>query len=155
LGEQGRNFEEWTRVGRLAWFWSELNSRTLDLIEALPADHQRVMRLEDFGYEDHRDLMRFLGFESKLDESSFAAAASKRPERYDHTRTIHDWNPQECAEFEEQTRELATRFGYEWKIEALRSAEPPRARESESTSQARRPLRDQLKRGLKVFRRSP
>jgi hypothetical protein len=153
LGDDGREFESWTRVGRLAWFWSQLNSRALDLIEALPADHQRVMRIEDFDHERHQDLMRFLGSESKLDEAVFATARKKRPESYDHSHTIHDWSPQECAEFEQQTRELATRLGYEWKTQTIRSAEPRReAPQPQRRQQRRKSLRDHLKRGVRILR---
>ena len=59
-----------------------------------------------------------------LDEAGFKRLAENRPESKRKTRTVHAWSDAECEEFEKETRPLAEKLGYEWRVDELRRSTP-------------------------------
>lgn len=125
-GEEAIAWNAYTAIGKLAWYWRTLNTRTMELLEKLPETHGCVIRIEDFDSDTYRSFASFLGLSSQLDEADFERVVQNRPESKRETRTVHSWNDTESAEFEAQTRPLAEKLGYEWRVDVLRSrpAEP-------------------------------
>ncbi len=119
----GPEFTRWsalTRVGQLAWFWRALNARVLEQFAELPPIHWRLQRLEDLSYEAYRDLVRFLGLESRVSARRFEAVARRRPGHAWFLPSVARWGPVERAEFEREIQPVAGQLGY-----AGRLAVPP------------------------------
>ncbi len=124
VAPQGAFFETWnglTPVGKAAWYWNELNTRTLTLLEDVPEDHFRVAKLEEMTYARFCDLAAFLGAEEVMSEAAFAALTERRPNALSKSRHVHDWTETERAEYERAVAPAASRLGYAYAVEdALR-----------------------------------
>lgn len=122
IAPTGEFFERWNRmssVGKVAWFWRAWNERTLELLEGLPMDSYRIVRIEDFDHAKYREVASFLGYEPQVTQAEFDALSESKPHAFWRKRNIDQWTAQEIAEFEEQVGGLAQRFGYEYRIANL------------------------------------
>jgi hypothetical protein len=151
VGDEAIAWNAYTPIGKLSWYWRVLNSRTMELLEQLPETHVRVIRIEDFDYDAYQSFASFLGFSSKLDEAGFKQLVEHRPESKRKTRTVHSWSDTESAEFEQETRPLAEKLGYEWRVDELRRSSPEPARSEGGRSGVTKGL---LARARKVLSRS-
>ncbi len=131
----GAEFERWaglTQIGRLAWFWQARNRAILEQFSRLPLSHCRILRLEDFDYPHYREIVQFLGWQPRVEASTFADLARARPNAGPNPpRRFPDWNPVERAEFEAEVGPLAEALGYEYRTRIL---------EEQPTTIATRPL---------------
>lgn len=119
-GEFIRAWNEMTQVGKVAWFWRACNERTLELLDELPPESYRIMRLEDFDYPTYRELSGFLGYEAQVRQADFDALRDSRPHAFWNKRHVDEWSDRETNDFESQVADLAERFGYEYRVTALR-----------------------------------
>lgn len=122
IAPTGEFFQRWNQmspVGRVAWFWRAWNERTLELLDALPKESYRVVRIEDLDYARYVELGRFLGYEPKVTQADFDALSESKPHAFWRKRNIDQWSTQEISDFEEQVGELAKRFDYEYRIGQL------------------------------------
>ena len=150
ISPRGDFFRTWnamTQVGRVAWFWKAYNERTLELIEALPQESYRVVRIEDLDYPKYRELTEFLGFDAKVPQTDFDELRVERPHAFWRKRGVDQWTEQEMREFESQVGDLAERFGYD--RESTQLIEQARAEKAESIRLGRIP---QPKRGPRFWR---
>jgi hypothetical protein len=119
----GAEFDQWcqlTPLGRIAWFWQARNRAILDQLRRLPADHARIMRLEDLDPNGYRQVADFFGWPSQVDAATFADLAQARPNAGPNPpRRFPDWSKTEAAEFEVQVGPLAAALGYEYRISEL------------------------------------
>ncbi|HRP94658.1 MAG TPA: hypothetical protein PL143_00270 [Rhodocyclaceae bacterium] len=118
-GPAFRSWNEMTPTGKVAWFWKAWNERTLEVLDLLPQDCYRVVRIEDYDYERHVATCEFLGFRTQVLREDFDALRAARPHAFHRKRDIDAWSAQEIAEFEAQVKDLAPHFGYEWRIDRL------------------------------------
>jgi hypothetical protein len=140
-GDEAVAWNAYTPIGKLSWYWRTLNARTMELLSQLPETHARVIRIEDFDYDTYRSLSSFFGSSPSLDEAAFKQRVENRPESKRETQTVHSWSDVESAEFEQETRPLAEKFGYEWRVDELRRSTPaPPAPAMERRSSAARRL---------------
>jgi hypothetical protein len=140
ISPRGDFFQTWndmTQVGKVAWFWKAYNERTLALIEALPAECYRVVRIEDLDYPKYQELSKFMGFEPKVIQADFDDLRVARPHAFWRKRGLDQWTEQEMREFESQVGDLAERFGYERRSTQL--VEEARAEKAESMRLGRIP----------------
>lgn len=142
-GEFLRTWNDMTQVGRVAWFWRAWNERTLELLEQLPKESYRVVRIEDFDYSNYLELSRFLGYEAQVTQADFDALSDSKPHAFWRKRNIDQWSDQEISEFEDQVGELAQRFGYEYRIANL--VGEARAEREESQKLGRIPQKKEQK----------
>ena len=122
IAPTGEFFHKWnnmTPVGKVAWFWRAWNDRTLELLNELPQDSYRIVRIEDFDYAKYQEMSRFLGYESQVTQADFDALSESKPHAFWRKRNIDQWTEQEIREFEGQVGELAQRFDYEYRIDRL------------------------------------
>jgi hypothetical protein len=122
IAPRGEEFHAWnrlTRVGKLSWYWSELNRAVLRQFADLPATHYRIIKIEEFDHAAYRDLAAFMGFAPSLSAAAFARLRARRPNRLGPTRTVGDWTAQEVEEFETFVGPSAGQFGYEHRVERL------------------------------------
>jgi hypothetical protein len=118
-GEFLRTWNDMSQIGRVAWFWRAWNERTLALLDELPTESYRIVRIEDFDYQNYLDLSRFLGYQAQVTQADFDALSESKPHAFWRKRNIDQWSEQEIREFESQVGELATRFGYEYRVAKL------------------------------------
>jgi len=131
-GEFLRTWNEMTQVGRVAWFWRAWNERTLAMLDELPKDSYRIVRIEDFDYAKYIELSQFLGYQAQVTQADFDALSASKPHAFWRKRNVDQWSEQETREFEEQAGELAQRFGYEYRVANLVSeAQAERAQAQE------------------------
>jgi hypothetical protein len=140
ISPRGAFFNTWnamTPVGKVAWFWSAYNERTLEVLDRLPREAHRTLRIEDLDYSKYVELARFLGFDAKVTEADFDALRASRPHAFWRKRTIDQWSEREVAEFEGQVARLAGHFGYSHRIADL--VDEARAEKAESIRLGRIP----------------
>lgn len=118
-GDFLRTWNQMSQVGRVAWFWRAWNERTLELLEQLPQDCYRIVRIEDFDYPKYIELSRFLGYQAKVTQGEFDALSASKPHAFWRKRNVDQWDEQEIREFEDQVGTLAHRFGYEYRVANL------------------------------------
>jgi hypothetical protein len=113
---RGAEFERWTQltqIGKLAWFWQARNRAILDQFRRLPAAHCRVERLEDLCLERYREVAEFLGWQSRIEATTFSQLAGARLNTGPNPpRSKATWTPLEVSEFETEVAELAQSLGY-------------------------------------------
>ena len=122
ISPRGEDFKTWndmTRVGKVAWFWRAFNERTLELLQELPEESYRLVRIEDFDYPKYREISNFLGFNTTITQADFDTLRTGKPHAFWRKRNVDQWSRQEISEFESQVGDLAERFGYEYRIANL------------------------------------
>ena len=150
ISPRGDFFPTWnglTQVGKVAWFWKAYNERALEVIEELPRESYRVVRIEDLDYPKYQELSQFLGFTAKVTQAEFDDLRLSRPHAFWRKRGVDQWSEQEMREFESQVGDLAERFGYQHRC--IHLIEEARAEKAESMRLGRIP---QPKRGLRFWR---
>jgi len=118
-GDPLRTWNNMTRVGKVAWFWNAFNKRILQLLEELPEESYKLVRIEDLDYEKYREVAAFLGFDTTITQADFDTFRAGRPHAFWRKRNVDQWSEQEIGEFESQVGDLAERFGYEYRIANL------------------------------------
>lgn len=140
-------WHRYTIVGKIAWYWSTLNAAVVAQFQQLPAEAWQIVRLEDMSFERYREVGRFFGIEMLVDEARYRRLAESRPNTLNPTRSVFDWNPQECREFERMVRVQAESFGYPWKTDVLRQeSEDREVKRSNMAAGAARRLKSTLRR---------
>lgn len=140
IAPRGPFFASWnamTPVGKVAWFWKAYNERTLEVLDRLPSETYRTMRIEDLDHAKYVELGRFLGIDIKLDRTEFEALRASRPHAFWRKRSIDQWSSLEVKEFEVQVAPLAERFGYPHRVADL--VEEALAEKAESVKLGRIP----------------
>jgi len=133
ISPRGAFFQKWnsmTQVGKVAWFWSAFNERTLEALRELPQDSYRVIRIEDFDYSKYLEVSTFLGFRAEVQKTEFDTLKTSKPHAFWRKRNVDQWTDQEIQEFESQVAALSERFGYEYKVNNL--ADEARAEKAEA-----------------------
>jgi MoaA/NifB/PqqE/SkfB family radical SAM enzyme len=119
-GEKFADWDRMTAVGKLGWFWNELNARVMEQFSELPETHWRVVKLEELSYERYLGIAAFLGFQSQVERDVYNGIARSRPNTLSGLRAIESWSVTEIAEFEAQVAPTAHKLGYEYRVERLK-----------------------------------
>jgi len=122
IAPKGPYLHKWnamTQVGRVAWFWRAYNERIREALNVLPRESYEVVRIEDLDYARYQELSRFLGYRSQVSETTFDSLRNSKPHAFWRKRNVDQWNEQESREFESEVGELATEFGYEYRVAKL------------------------------------
>lgn len=117
----GEKFAEWsnmTRVGKLAWYWNELNYRAINLLQEIPEDFWLVKKIEDMKYEGYQEITEFLNIDSNISLQKFQLLSGDR-HSFSNLRTIASWNEIEIQEFESQVQPMAQYFDYEYEVKKM------------------------------------
>ncbi len=100
----GEMFEQWrrlTRIGRIAWFYVEANTRMLAQHTAFGGRAWTVKLGDvDQNYEYYRGLADCLGLRPPLSEKDFLAIKGQTPNKGLSRRSATDWDARERADFE-------------------------------------------------------
>ncbi|MBI1730909.1 sulfotransferase domain-containing protein [Candidatus Acetothermia bacterium] len=119
IGDDFTRWNELTQVGKVAWYWSTLNSAIIKQFRKLPETYYRVQKLEELDYSAYRKIADFLGFHSTIPEDIYNEIAAKRPNARTAVSTISNWSSNEILEFEHEVAPVATQLGYEYQISSL------------------------------------
>jgi hypothetical protein len=121
LGDDGERWTRLSRIGKLAYYWRQLNEATLRDLAALPADAARVQPLEALDFAAYTEIARFAGFAPTLSEAAFERLRAEKPGARGPTPSVRDWSDAEAAEFEAEVAPLAEKLGYAWRVSELRT----------------------------------
>ncbi len=139
FGDEGERWARLTRVGKLAYYWRQLNEAVLRDFSQLPVEAARMQPLERFDWNAYGELAHFFAFRPTLSRATFARIAAEKPGTRGKAPSVQDWSATEAAEFEAEAAPLAERLGYEWRASVLRS-EPRRVRPAPSLATRLRAL---------------
>ena len=145
----GEKFLEWqtyTRVGKLAWYWNAMNARILEQFSNIPVDHWRVEKIEDFQFDRYMDFARLMGFEPTVTRQTYESLAESRPNKRTGVPTIASWSAQAIVEFEKEVAPMAQQLGYEYRVDRL---PVPEAAHSEESLAGKKPLFNRLHQSLR------
>lgn len=126
----GQEYSRWnrmTRVGKLSWYWSALNSAALRQFEEVPKTHWRIQKLEDLSYAAYCELARFLELKASVAPRSYRRLVNRRPNALHNIPTIADWSSVEAHEFEKEVGPIASMLGYEFRVNRLSAPTPKQA----------------------------
>jgi hypothetical protein len=118
-GEKFLQWNQMSRIGKLAWYWNALNTQVLEQFEGIPETHWRIEKLEDLSYSRYLEIAQFFGFESIIAQETYEALALRRPNAKASIPTIATWTPVEIDEFEAEIQPMAKRLNYEYQVSHL------------------------------------
>ncbi|MBW7996609.1 MAG: hypothetical protein FVQ81_08610 [Candidatus Glassbacteria bacterium] len=154
IAPRGDEFIRWnklTRVGKLAWYWTALNSSVLQQFAELPASQSMVVKLEELNYVKYLEVADFLGYESAIGREKFESLAYNPPNQFRDYRGAAVWSDREHGEFEAQVKALADRFAYPIDHESLR--EKPSGQKPKLRPRVRQKIGDSMLKLLGGYRR--
>ncbi|AFY78755.1 MAG: hypothetical protein IGR93_00115 [Hydrococcus sp. C42_A2020_068] len=123
-GEKFLQWNQMSRIGKIAWYWNALNARVLEQFERIPETHWRIEKLEDLSYSRYLEIAEFFGFQSAIAPEIYEQLSLRRPNAKSRVPTIATWNSTEISEFEAEVEPMAKRFGYEYKVNHLPIPQP-------------------------------
>jgi hypothetical protein len=110
--DEGKDWDNLSRIGKIAWYWKTVNQRILEDIKKLPENSILTTRLEDFSFDKYEEMYAFLNREPALSKKKFERIVKKKPNRRKRTIASKDWSKKEWEEFLFYTREIAEKMGY-------------------------------------------
>lgn len=119
----GDKFFEWqkmTRIGKLAWYWSALNTAVIEQFSKIPETHWRIQKLEQLTYQCYLEIAGVLGLESKVTQDEYQKVVQRLPDLMRDVPIYADWSDQEIMEFESGVKVLSKELGYEYRIHKLK-----------------------------------
>ncbi len=118
-GEKFLQWNEMSRVGKLAWYWNASNAAVLEQFKDIPETHWRVEKIEEFSYDRYLELVHFFGFQSETSQQVFDEIRLSRPNALTNVPTIASWDSSEVAEFETEVAPMAKKLCYEYRVDRL------------------------------------
>ncbi len=115
---RGKNYAWWrnlTDVGKTAWLWKTINNSVLKQFEELPEDKKRIIRIEDFNYEQYMQLGNIIKI-SPITQSIFEEVREKKPGKTGNLRPLRpatEWTDLERTEVLDIVGNTAARLGYD------------------------------------------
>jgi len=119
-GEAYNAWSSMSQIGKLSWWWNEINAAVLEQFQRIPQDHWRVEKLEEMDYSRYLKIAEFLDIEPKLKQSAYQQIAQRRPNSLPNVPTISGWEESEIKEFEDQVQPMAEELGYEYRVGRLK-----------------------------------
>lgn len=104
-----------SRFERIAWLWAEINSEILDHLEGVPDEDWREVRLEAFGEDTIRGLLRWLGHPAEdrlVDE--MREMGTEKPNRTEDRQVSppEEWSGVRTNRFRTIAGDMMRRLGY-------------------------------------------
>jgi hypothetical protein len=110
----GVEFDVWnkqTRVGKLAWYWTAINNRLLEQVDA--SENVLMLKLEEFTYSKALEVHEFLQMPGTCKQSHFDALSKAKPNTLNHPHPPNTWTDVEWVEFADAVSPLAGKLGYQ------------------------------------------
>ena len=122
MGDEAKIWNNYTQVGKLAWYWRVINEIALEQLSSIPTENQNVCDIDKLTYDRYKVLLKGWGINPTVSAKKYSAIAEEKPNRLFPTSTVHDWTAQECREFESQVAKISDRLQYEWRTDILKKA---------------------------------
>lgn len=123
--EEYERWKKYSRVGKLAWYWKTLNGSVLQQFENIPESHRRIEKIEELNFERFVQLCNFMGFEPDISKEQYESIVDSKPNRIGRVKRLDEWSDAEIKEFQTETADMASRFGYDIDIEMMLDKESP------------------------------
>lgn len=123
-GEKFQQWQQMSRVGKIAWFWNDLNNKVLEQFDEIPETHWRVQKLENLSYQSYLDIAKFFGFQTTITQQTYEQLSQHPPNAKGRLPTVESWTDTEVAEFEAEVKPMAQYFGYEHQVSRLPKTQP-------------------------------
>lgn len=117
----GDKFDEWknmSRVGKLAWYWNELNLKAINILKEIPEDFWMVKKIEELNYEGYQEICAFLNIDSQISSYKFKLLSGDR-HSFSNAPTISSWTETEIHEFQSEVLPMANHLGYEYEVNKM------------------------------------
>ena len=120
----GNEFIEWNnmgQVGKLAWFWRVINLTAINMLNELPKQQWRVVRLEDMDYDKYCDIAEFIGYKPFVKKNIYEEIVKKKPNKRDNQTTVADWSQDDIEDFKKYIdKDLCSIFNYHIDIDQIK-----------------------------------
>lgn len=133
-GVEGEKWEEYTHVGKLAWYWNALNRKCIEQLRQLPEDKYQILRLEDLSHSTFKSLEPMFGIDFKTTEHDYDNLVKSKPNKLNPQRTVESWSEQERTEYLAEVSELASEYNYNLDLDKVIEKERAKASKVEKTS---------------------
>ena len=105
----GDEFLVWnnlTTIGKISWYWSELNKMMLKQIREIPKEKYKIFNIEEFSYDVHSDIIKWVGAPSKISNWNYNRIRNKSNSYTTKMNYHKEWSKIEIEEFESQTTKV-------------------------------------------------
>jgi hypothetical protein len=110
----GTDFETWSKlsqVGKLAYYYSKLNKMCLDQLSKIPDNRYKIIKIEEFDYNNYLDLVDFLGIEKPLRSKTFESIKNKKHNTIKQKKK-YTWSIDDLKQYEKITKAIRERLHY-------------------------------------------
>jgi hypothetical protein len=122
--EKFLQWNQMSRIGKIAWYWNALNAKVLEQFEGLPETHWRIEKLENLSYNRYIEIAEFFGFQAAIAPQTYENIVLNRPNAKSNVPTIATWTSTQIEEFETEVEPMAKRLGYEYRVSHLPIPQP-------------------------------
>jgi len=115
----GEGYERWrclTRLGKNAWYWNALYMYIKEEIDELPTTSYRIIKLEQFDYNQYLDLADLCDLGNPLSRTQFDKVTTRRPGRNKKPRDVESWSSQEKHEYLVETKPAREAFNIQGSV---------------------------------------
>lgn len=112
FGDGAVEWDKYSRVGKVAWFWKIINQNCIDQLENIPESHKCTFRLEDFNYSSFKSLEKMFGVTFNTTENDYNRLVKSKPNKLNPQKTVESWDEKEREEYLKEVGELSDYFGY-------------------------------------------
>jgi len=105
-------WKNYSSIGKNAWFWNSYHKFIFELFENLPSTHKKIIKIEEFDFEEYKNICKFIGTKIQLSQNNFEKIVNNRPEKSKKIRGVNEWVEQEKKEFNELTALTRNKLGY-------------------------------------------
>ncbi|MEQ8476370.1 hypothetical protein [Fulvivirga sp.] len=120
IGNELKEWEQLTQIGKLSWYYQALNSAVLKQFEGIPNSHYKVIKLEDLDYQKYLEIADFLSLKDKISEATFHKLTAKKVNTLSPSYKFHKWSETEKEEFFQQTRNINKQLNYTYSSEYIK-----------------------------------
>lgn len=112
-GEEGKEWQQLTRIGKLSWYWQLINSRIIAGLDQLPTSQYLILRLEDFTFEKYLEICHLIAIRPSLSERKFSKIAARKPNKRQKSKEFPIWSDKALEEYQHYVTPLAHQLGYD------------------------------------------
>jgi hypothetical protein len=111
MGDELVEWNEMSRVCKLAWYWTVLNEEVLKQLAVIPKENYLIQRLEDLNFGTYSKIISFLGGTTNLNEKAYNKIST--PNSYTKKPTMEVWSQQDKDYFVKVSAATAKKFNYD------------------------------------------
>ena len=110
-GSEFKNWSKLTQVGKLAYFYNEINNSCLNQLKQISDENYKIIKIEEFDYDNYLDLVDFLGIEKPLRFKTFESIRNKKHNTI-KLKKKYIWSSDDLKQYEKITKAIRERLHY-------------------------------------------